>query len=296
MKILNYGSLNIDLVFSVPHIVLPGETIASTHFDKSAGGKGANQSAALAKAQAPIFHAGKIGADGQFLIDLLKSYGVNTSFITKYPGSTGQAVIQLDNAKQNAIILHAGGNAQITCEEIDAVLSHFSSGDMLVLQNEIVHTDYLIREAHKRNMLICLNPAPFDKSVFTLPLDLVNIIVVNEIEGAGLTHMSLNTPVDIILNALIAAYPHAEVILTAGKQGAFYGFKDERYTGSIVDVPVVDTTGAGDTFIGYFLAAKLNGFSIPHCLRLACKASSIAVSRLGAMEAIPFADEVFEKT
>jgi len=293
MKFLNYGSVNIDLVFTVDHVVEPGETLSSSSFFRSAGGKGANQSAALAKAGAMVTHAGKIGSDGQFLVDLLSDYGVDTSLIRLYEGATGQALIQLDKHKQNAIVLFGGGNLQIRKEEIDESLALFSAGDMLVLQNEIVHTSYLIEEAKKRGMQVCLNTAPFDEKILGLPLHLVDILVVNEIEGAALANSSKGSSFGEVLDALVQAYPESEIVLTAGKGGAYYGYRDIRLHEPIYDLPVADTTAAGDTFIGYFLTSRSLGHDNQRALRYACKASGLAVSRLGAMGSIPLASEVF---
>lgn len=296
MKFLNYGSVNIDLVFTVDHVVQPGETISSTSFIRSAGGKGANQSAALAKAGSSVVHAGKVGSDGQFLLDLLQGYGVDTSLIRLYEGATGQALIQLDKQKQNAIVLYGGGNLEITREEIEETLQHFSEGDMLVLQNEIVHTAFIMEEAKKRGMAICLNTAPFDEKILSLPLHLVDVLVVNEIEGAALAGLDERSSFAAVLDALVEAYPTSEIVLTAGRDGAYYGFGEQRLHEPIYDVPVVDTTGAGDTFIGYFLTSRARGHSRAQSLRYACKASGIAVSRFGAMGAIPVASEVFDET
>ncbi len=293
MKVLNYGSLNIDFVYSVPHIVRPGETLSSTAMKRSAGGKGANQSASLAKAGMKVYHAGKIGHDGVWLTELLREYGVDISFVRLYEGVTGHAIIQLDEQKQNCIVLHAGGNGAVTLDEIDETLSHFGAGDLLVLQNEIVHVDALIRRAHEKGMKICLNPAPFDVSVLKLPLRLVDLLVVNEIEGAQLAGLPLDSPYPMILDTLVAQYPESEILLTIGKHGVLYGCGDIRERGDIVDLPVADTTAAGDTFIGYYIAARDHGFPVRESLGLACKASSIAVSRFGAMESIPLAAEVF---
>ncbi len=293
MKVLNYGSLNIDFVYSVPHIVRPGETLSSTAMKRSAGGKGANQSAALAKAGMEVYHAGKIGHDGVWLAELLKEYGVDTSFIRLYDDVTGHAIIQLDEQKQNCIVLHAGGNGAVTLDEIDETLSRFDAGDLLVLQNEIVHVDTLIHTAHERGMRVCLNPAPFDDSIFDLPLDEVDLLVVNEIEGAQLARLPLDSPYPMILETLVERYPGSEILLTIGKHGVLYGYGDIREQGDIVDLPVADTTAAGDTFIGYYIAAQFRGFSVKESLGIACKASSIAVSRFGAMESIPLAVEVF---
>ncbi len=293
MKVLNYGSLNIDFVYNVPHIVRPGETLSSTAMKQNAGGKGANQSAALAKAGLEVYHAGKIGNDGRWLSDLLADYGVDTSFIRRYDGPTGHAIIQLDEQKQNCIVLFAGGNGAVTVEEIGETLAHFSEGDLLVLQNEISHIDELIRRAYDKGMLICLNPAPFADSIFDLPLEMVNLLIVNEIEGARLAQLSLETPYERILDTLVERYPESEILLTIGKHGVLYGKGSFRSKGNIVDLPVADTTAAGDTFIGYYIAAVERGYQTQQALNLACKASSLAVSRFGAMESIPLAYEVF---
>ena len=228
MKFLNYGSVNIDLVFTVDHMVEPGETLSSSSFFRSAGGKGANQSAALAKAGAQVSHAGKIGSDGQFLVDLLSGYGVDTSLIRLYEGATGQALIQLDKHKQNAIVLYGGGNLQITKEEIDESLALFGEGDMLLLQNEIVYTSYLIEQGKKRGMKVCLNTAPFDDTILDFPLHLIDILVVNEIEGAALAKTGKGATFTEVLDALVEGYPESEIVLTVGKGGAYYGYKDVR--------------------------------------------------------------------
>jgi ribokinase len=293
MKILVFGSLNIDLIFSVDHIVLPGETLSSGALEKSAGGKGANQAAALAKAGMDVYMAGKIGEDGKFLLELLRSYGVNTEYVKIYEGATGQAIIQLDKNGQNSIVLYAGGNGAITDDETDGVIGAFDAGDMILLQNEISCVSGIMVAAKKRGMKICLNPSPFDEKIKNLPMELVDVFFVNEIEGASLASLPPDTPAPLILDCLVKQYPAAEIILTLGKDGAVYGCGQDRAKGGIIDLPVLDTTGAGDTFTGYFIAARAKKKSPSGALALACKASSIAVSRMGAMEAIPFRGEVF---
>jgi ribokinase len=290
MKVLVFGSLNIDLTFSMDHIVRPGETISSGALVRSAGGKGANQAAALAKAGMPVYMAGKIGTDGNFLPELLQSYGVNTDHVVRYGGATGQAIIQLEKTGQNAIVLYAGGNGAITAGETENVLRHFGAGDVLLLQNEIVHNREIMEGAKKQGMKICLNPSPFDGRIAQLPLDIVDVFFVNEIEGAALAGTG-SSPADI-LDSLTRRFPRAEIILTAGKDGAYYGSGNTRARGNIIDLPVVDTVGAGDTFTGFFIAARNRQHTVEDALQIACNASSISVSRRGAMEAMPLWDEV----
>ena len=292
MKTLVYGSLNIDLIFSVDHIVAPGETISSSSLSKSAGGKGANQAAALAKAGMETYMAGKIGKDGVFLLELLESYGIHTEKVVQYEGPSGQALIQVDKNGQNSIVLFGGGNGLVSREEIDQVLSGFEKGDLVLLQNEIANTDFIMKKAKSVGLRIALNPSPWNERAKNLPLDLADILFVNEIEGAAMAELGSNIPMEKILECLCAKFPETEIILTVGKEGALYGRGKTRAKGEIIDVPVVDTTGAGDCFSGYFLACRAKGFSIQDSLATACKASSITVSRKGAMESIPFRDEV----
>jgi ribokinase len=291
MKVLVYGSLNIDLTFSVDHIVRPGETISSSALVRRAGGKGANQAAALAKAGVLVYIAGKIGADGSFLTELLQSYGVDTGYVAHYESATGQAIIQLEKTGQNSIVLYAGGNGAITVNEIANVLRNFGEGDILVLQNEITHIPEIMEGAKKQGMKICLNPSPFDEAIEKLPLNTVDIFFVNEIEGAALSGTGDTKPTSI-LDSLTSRFPNAEIILTAGRDGAYYGSGEIRAKGDIIDLSVVDTVGAGDTFTGYFISARNKQRTVEDALQIACNASSIAVSRKGAMEAMPLWDEV----
>jgi ribokinase len=294
MKTLVFGSLNIDLLFSVDHIVLPGETINSYSLVKSAGGKGANQAAAFGKAGMEVCMAGKIGEDGRFLLTLLQSYGVNTDNVAVYEGASGQALIQVNrNTGENAIVLSAGGNGMITTDEIARTLDRFTAGDTVVLQNEIPVTGVIMKAAKKRGLRIVLNPSPFDERIETLPLELADMLFVNEIEGALLAGKPEKTSPDVLLDSITTRFPGTEIILTAGKDGAYYGFQKTREKCDSVTVPVVDTTGAGDTFIGYFIASRHKKLSVHEALQTACKASSLAVSRKGAMEAMPWAKEVF---
>ena len=293
MKTLVYGSLNIDLVFSVDHIVIPGETISSSSLIKGAGGKGANQAAALAKAGMETWMAGKIGRDGAFLLELLESYGVHTEKVVQYEGPSGQALIQVEKSGQNSIILFAGGNSKVSREEIEQCLLFFGKGDLVILQNEISNTDFIMKMAKSRGMKVVLNPSPWNEMAENLPLELADTLFVNEIEGAGLAKMGPEISAEDILDRLCSYFPKTEIILTAGINGAYYGLNKSRARGEIVSVPVVDTTGAGDSFSGYFLTARERGYSVQDSLNAACKAAAITVSRKGAMESIPFKDEVF---
>ena len=179
MDVLNLGSLNIDRVFRVRTIVRPGETIASHALDVFAGGKGANQSVALARAGARVAHAGKLGADGAWLLEKLAREGVDTSRVLVGQGPTGQAIIQVDDAGQNAIVLKSGENHAITPDEIDVWLDGWKPGTWLLVQNEISSVGHAIGRAKQRGLCVAFNPAPIDDRVGQYPLDLVDLLCVN---------------------------------------------------------------------------------------------------------------------
>ncbi|BCI59492.1 ribokinase [Solibaculum mannosilyticum] len=289
MKILNYGSLNIDYVYDVPHFVQPGETIHAPSRTIHCGGKGLNQSVALAKAGAKVYHAGRIGEDGGFLLETLKQEGIDTQFITVSQEPTGHAVIQVDAKGENAIVIYGGANRTITSREIAKVFEHFEAGDMLVLQNEINDLDLIMKTARERGMIVVFNPAPFDGQVLSLPLETVNLFVVNRQEGAALSGC---TRAEDIVKGIVQKYPSSAVVLTLGSKGSLYYDGTRMLTQGIYNAPVIDTTGAGDTYIGYFAAMWAQGSEIQRAMDLASKASSIAVSHPGAAVSIPAMDEV----
>lgn len=280
MKILNFGSLNIDNVYRVPHINSPGETLNTTSLQHFAGGKGLNQSIALSRAGARVYHAGKVGEDGLWLVDELKKSGVDCEFITvDHNSPTGHANIQVDDKGENAIILYGGANRSISQEEIDRVLNNFGQGDMILLQNEINELPYIIERAHKRGMKIVLNPAPISKEIHNYPLELVDTVVVNEVEAEMLS--------DFIKNC-----PDKEIIITLGSNGLLYSSKDHIINLDSYTVDVVDTTAAGDTFIGYFLAAMSSHLEIREALKMGLKAAALAVTKLGASDSIPYLQDL----
>ncbi len=290
MKILNFGSLNIDFVYSVDHIVCPGETISSNGMKQFPGGKGANQSVAISKAGLEVYHAGKISKDDGWILDGLESYGVNTKLIKQYNGQTGHAIIQVSDKGENSIILFGGGNQEIELNNIDEVLNNFKDDDILVLQNEINNTPEIIKKAHNIGMKICLNPSPFSEEILLWPLDLIDILIVNETEAEAITQnkKSLKETIDI----LTLKFPNTEVILTAGENGAYYGFKKERVYVPSKKVEVLDTTAAGDTFLGYYLTSRLKGLDVLESMTIATKAASITVTKPGAMDSIPYLTQV----
>ena len=290
MKILNFGSLNIDLVYRVPHIVKPGETLSSLSLATFAGGKGNNQSIALARAGAPVYHAGRIGKDGEWLVGILKAAWADVRFVRRDSGPTGHAVIQVADGGQNSIVLFPGANRTITLPEIRQTLKHFGKGDILLLQNEINAIPDIMKAAHKAGLKIWFNPAPFDPAILTYPLSLVDLFIVNEIEAADLSGARAGKPA---LAALARRFPGAQILMTLGAKGAMLKSGPRQWAAPAPKVKSVDTTAAGDTFIGYYAASFIKGLSPEQCLAYACKAAAISVTRKGAADSIPGKEEVF---
>lgn len=291
MKILNLGSMNIDYVYSVDHIILPGETESTGDMNVFLGGKGMNQSIALAKAGAEVYHAGLIGSDGQMFLDACTEYGVNSELVKMIDGKTGHTIIQVDKYAQNSILLYGGANQQFTKEYIDEVIGHFDEGDLILLQNEVNLLPYIIDAAYEKGMKIVLNPSPFNEKLDACDLGKISLFLLNEVEGEQLTG---EKDFEAILNGLKEKFPQAEIVLTLGKEGAVYCGKGITCHQPIFEVEAVDTTAAGDTFTGYFLAGMVEGLEIGDIMRRCAKASSITVTRPGAVPSIPLKAEVEE--
>ncbi len=292
MKVLNFGSLNLDYTYKVPHIVIPGETITSISLNIYPGGKGLNQSVALAKAGADVYHAGMIGEDGTMLKQICEKNGVRVPFIRYSETRTGNAIIQVDDNGQNCIILYPGANRQIQKEFIKEVLENFKEGDILLLQNEINHLPYIIDCAYDRKIQIILNPSPFDEQILECDLKKISMFILNEVEGKQMTD---EIEPEKILGVMKKMYPESKLVLTLGEKGSVYCSREQSIQQDIFLTKVEDTTGAGDTFTGYFISDFFKGKNPKHALKIASMASSIAVSRKGAASAIPSLEEVVNK-
>lgn len=289
MKIYNLGSLNIDYVYAVDHFVSAGETLASCGMQIFPGGKGLNQSIALARAGAQVIHGAVIGSDGGFLLETLAESGVDTARIQRVDGSCGHAIIQVDPNGQNCILLFAGTNHRISKDYIDTFLADACAGDILVLQNEVNGLDMIFEAAYKKKMNIAFNPSPFREELKKLPLSYVKWWFCNEIEGEALFGSS--DPMQIVEN-FVAQYPGSCLVLTLGSNGSIFADGKTLVKQPIFPTKAVDTTAAGDTFTGYFLASVTAGKTVEQALEAASRAASVTVSRKGASESIPYAREL----
>ena len=282
-KILNIGSLNLDYVYAVPHFVEAGETLLSSRRDVFPGGKGLNQTVAAARAGAEVFHGGAVGANGDMLLDLLKDAGADVSAVARVDVPTGHAVIQVSPQGENAIIILGGANRAVSPGTVEAALEKVEAGDILLLQNEINGLAAIIRRAWEKGLRILFNPAPMEAGVKDLPLELLDTLIVNEGEGRALAGD---------MDALRAAYPNQKILLTQGSRGASLWTGSELIFQPAFPVKAVDTTAAGDCFLGYYAAALSEDLPYARALQLASAASALAVQKQGAAPSIPLRAEV----
>ncbi|MEL6610347.1 MAG: ribokinase [Pseudomonadota bacterium] len=285
MTIFCLGSINADHFYDVPNIPAPGETLAATGHRIGLGGKGANQSVAAAQAGAKVVHIGAVGDDGSWAVERLAALGVDTTHIRTSDQPTAHAIISVDAAGENSIVIYSGANLDQSEDGIETALSQGQEGDLLILQNETSHQVTAARFAHEQGLSVIYSAAPFAVDAVKDMLPFTDILVVNEIEAQQLTD-ALETTLD--------GLPVEGVVVTKGSKGAEFHALDEGEVISVPAIPVtpVDTTGAGDTFLGYLVAALDQGSEMEDALKLASRAAALKVTRPGTADAIPSREEV----
>lgn len=289
MKILNFGSLNLDIVTRVEQFVRPGETVRARSQELRCGGKGLNQSIALARAGAEVWHAGCVGEGGEMLLNYLVDHGVHTDYIENILERQGSAFIQVTDTGDNSIILYPGSNECLTEAQVKDTLEHFGRGDILVLQNEVNLLPYIVDQAYRRGMIIVLNPSPYNEKIAAVDLNKISWLFVNEIEAEQIagTREALVT-----WEKLHAQYPKLRLLVTLGAGGSVCFSGDYVNQQPPYPAEVKDTTGAGDTYTGYFLASLAGGKTLEEAMNIATMAAAISITRPGAAESIPGIEEV----
>lgn len=285
MALFNLGSINADLVYSVPHLPGPGETLAAGAMERFLGGKGANMSVAAARAGAHVRHVGAVGPDGGWMVERLTEYGVDTRAIARVAEASGHAVIAVDAQGENQILLYPGANRRIPLAQLDAALAEAGPGDSLLMQNETNAQEDAARRARARGLRVAYAAAPFDAQAVQALLPWLDLLVLNQVEAAQLQAATGLAP---------GALPVRDVIVTLGAEGARHFDTD---TGEMREFPAlkvtpVDTTGAGDTFTGYLLAGLDRGMGLAPAITQAMRAAAIMVTRRGTADVIPDLHEV----
>ena len=285
MTIFNLGSINADVFYTLPRLVGPGETLAANSVYEGLGGKGANMSVAAAQAGADVRHIGAVGIDGGWAIDRLAGFGVETNHIQLSSEKTGHAIIMVDPHGENAIVLYPGANNTISESAISSAMETGLAGDTLLLQNETNAQVFAANSAKERGLRVAYAAAPFDADAVAAVLPYLDFLILNEVEAEQLEAATGLKP-----NQL----PVADVIVTLGSRGCqrFNNSAGTETEFPALKVSPVDTTGAGDTFTGYVLAALDSGAEMPEAIDLATKAAAIMVTRKGTADVIPTLDDV----
>ena len=289
MNVVNFGSLNIDHVYAVDHFCRAGETIHTKSYTQNAGGKGLNQSIAVSRSGQKVHHAGLLGPEGTRLAELLSGSGVDLRYLKHTDVPQGHAVIQVQPDGQNCIFLYGGSNQAVTPQEIDGVLMQLNAGDYLLLQNEIANLTYLLRAAARRGLRVVLNASPISDELLNADLSGVDWLVVNEIECAAMAGCG---DAQAGYETLKQRYPSLGILLTLGSEGSVSWKDGTEVRQCAYPVKAVDTTGAGDTFMGYFVGCLAQGMERQTAMQYASMASAISVTRPGAAASIPLMDEV----
>lgn len=280
MTIYNLGSLNIDLIFAVDRFPAIGETLTAKGLTRGLGGKGANQSVAAAKAGSTVHHIGLVGEDGVWMKEALAGYGVDvthTKVLTDE--NSGQATVYVDPTGENMIVIHIGANGCIDDALVETALADAKDGDWLILQNETNHVAEAARAARSRGMKVAYSTAPFEAAAVDAVLSDVDLLVMNEVESQQLA---------VALPGRKADLEQRDRLITLGKDGARLHMRDgTEFATAGFRVEAIDTTGAGDTFLGYFVSGLDTNMEPEAALRRAAAAAAIQVTQRGASNAIP---------
>ncbi len=284
--ILNFGSINIDYVYRLKTLPQAGETLSCQGFARFLGGKGINQSIAIARAGGAVKHIGAVGADGAFALAQIADMGLDTNDIRVTDTATGHAVICLDTQGENHIIIHAGANAELTRDQINNALDTNANANpkpppnsqWVVIQNETNLTEYIAKSAKQRGLSLAYSAAPFDATACQTILPYLDILAVNETEATALSH-AMQTP--------ITELKIPTLLITKGAMGAELWQNGACISVKGLPVKAIDTVGAGDTFFGSFIARLQNGETPQQALNYAATAAALQCTQKGAATAIP---------
>lgn len=284
MTIFSLGSINVDYFYTMPHLVQAGETIAARELTIGLGGKGINQSIAIGRAGGDVWHIGALGKSNADYCDVIAEAGVKIDYISLLDTPSGHAIVMVEETSaENQIVIMPAANHQITQEQIDGALGHAKANDWALTQNETVIGPSFLRQAKEAGLKICYSAAPFVAEITADLLPISDLLVVNEGEAASLSaHLGKDKSE--------LGVPH--LIITRGADGAEYCGDDGTFHIPAPNVQAVNTTGAGDTYLGYLLASLDAGMDMQSAMRRAASAAAIQVTRAGAADAIPLADEV----
>lgn len=278
--IFNLGSINADYFYDLPHLPGPGETLAATRMASGLGGKGANQSVAAALAGGDVRHIGCVGPDGSWAVDRLRDFGVDVQHVRVSDTPTAHAIVMVDEAGENQIVIYPGANQEQDERSIAEALEGAGSDDWLMLQNETSHQGDAARLACETGLNVAYSAAPFDVQAIESVLPFVTVVIMNEVEAQQYADET---------GRVIKDLPVSYVLITKGKDGATW---HDLNAGKVLEVSAfkvdpVDTTGAGDTFAGYAIAGLAQGLPADIALKQASAAAALSTTKKGTADAIP---------
>ncbi|MEO9876977.1 MAG: ribokinase [Anderseniella sp.] len=282
--IFNFGSINVDHVYRVAEMPSPGETLTAGSYSKLLGGKGINQSIAIARAGQTPVHIGAVGSDDGWTMEQVKNFGIDTALIAQSEHPTGHAVIYVDNAGENQIVIFGGANQDLKPAQIDNAFKTCDGNDHWVLvQNETNLLADIVDQAKSAGFKVAYSAAPFVADTVAELIHKIDLLAVNEIEAEATAEL---------LGVTVPEIAVPEILVTRGSRGVEFLSHGDVHHQPAFQVDVTDTTGAGDTFLGSFLAHHCHGVEIAQSLRYASAASALQVTRPGAAVAIPAREEV----
>lgn len=297
-KVVIVGSLNMDLVTRAPRLPRAGETLAGQSFVTVPGGKGANQAVAAARLGASVAMVGCVGDDayGEQLRTALLAEGIDCQAVTPVSGeSTGVALIVVDDSSQNAIVIVAGGNGHVTASVVDSFDALLSGAEVIICQLEVPldTVGHVLKRGHELGKTVILNPAPASGPLPAEWFAWIDYLIPNESEATALTGLPVDSTAsaDAAASALLKAGV-SKVIVTLGEQGALFASASRSEHFPAPKVQPVDTTAAGDTFVGGFAAALADSKSESDAIRFGQVAAALSVTRSGAQPSIPTFAEV----
>lgn len=283
MKLYNIGSINKDFVYRLSRLPAPGETLAAQDFSVSLGGKGTNISVAVARAGGSVCHIGAVGQGDQDILDMLQSQGVDCGAIDRVSAVTGHAVVYVDDNSENQIVIVGGANHAISEAHIRASLAGAVAGDWLLLQNETTANDMGLKIAREKGMKVALVAAPFDAETLPDLIQRVDFVSMNKTEIHEF---------EAAIGRPFRQVDGTDFLITYGADGAEFVSGGVETKIAAHKVTPVDTTGAGDTFFGAFMAKYAAGDTVADAMTYASAAAALQVQRLGASVAIPQDAEV----
>lgn len=281
MPLVCIGAINADYIYRVPHLPLPGETLAARDMTRMLGGKGANQSIAAARAGGRVAQVGAVGTDGGWMLDVLTANGISVAGVAQLDGPSGHAIIAVDDAAENNIMLYPGSNHRLNKAQISAALA--DEAGFALMQNETNLGTFAAKTAHAAGWRVIYSAAPFHVEPLAEIAPFADTVLLNAVEAGQWVSATGRT---------VAQIGAGRVIVTKGAEGCTLVDETGETHFSAPQVKAVDTTGAGDTFAGVYAQGVCAGMPVPDAIARAKIAAAIQVTRPGTSDAMPTDAEI----